>query len=586
MKKKTIPILTVCALIVIIVAIIGGSVLLRKYSPSKEHKDLTSYYNITADNQVAIVLNNELTSSYATLIDGHIYVDYNFVHDTLNSRFYWDHNENILLYATSRDLISAEADSNKYLITKSSVDYGRPVVKANSDSAYIDLDFVKEYTDLTYEYIKDPNRIVITNQWGDYDTASIKKNTAVRVKGGIKSPILKDITEASDVTVIEQGDKWSKILTDDGIIGYVQNKRMSDISTKTRTSDFTPDTFAHITKDFNICMAWHQVTNYSANTNIASVLSSTKGVNVISPTWFYLNDNNGNLANLASLDYVNYCHSQGVEVWALVSNLENKDADSAEVLTHTSKRQNLVNQIVSMAIQYNLDGINLDFESLNQSKVGDAYIEFVRELSIKCANNGIVLSVDNYVPTSYTAFYNRAEQANFADYVVIMGYDEHYAGSDAGSVSSIGWVKQGVADTLAEVPANQVILGMPFYTRVWQLTKNTTSSKDSTDSEDNNDTKDNDNTSDYDVSSKIYGMRAADALLADNGVTKTWDKESGQNYAEFTSGDSTFKVWLEDVSSTEERLKVMQDNKLAGASFWKLGFETSDVWNTIIKYTN
>ena len=585
MKKKTIPILTVCALIVIIVAIIGGSVLLRKYTPSKEHKGLTSYYNITADNQVAIVLNNELTSSYATLIDGHIYVDYNFVHDTLNSRFYWDHNENILLYATSRDLISAEADSNKYLITKSSVDYGRPVVKANSDSAYIDLDFVKEYTDMTYEYIKDPNRIVITNQWGDYNTASIKKNTAVRVKGGIKSPILKDIKETSDVTVIEQGDKWSKVLTDDGIIGYVQNKRMSDVSTKTRTSDFTPDTFAHITKDFNICMAWHQVTNTSANANIASVLSSTKGVNVISPTWFYLNDNNGNLASLASLDYVNYCHSQGVEVWVLVSNLENKDADSAEVLTHTSKRQNLVNQIVSMAIQYNLDGINLDFESLNQSKVGDAYIEFVRELSIKCANNGIVLSVDNYVPTSYTAFYNRAEQANFADYVVIMGYDEHYAGGDAGSVSSIGWVKQGVADTLAEVPADQVILGMPLYTRVWQLTKNT-SSKDSTDSKDNNDEKDTNSDSDYDVTSKIYGMRAADTLLTDNGVTKTWDKESGQNYAEFTSGNSTFKVWLEDATSTEERLKVMQDNKLAGASFWKLGFETSDVWNTIIKYTN
>ena len=576
MKKKTIPILTVCALIVIIVAIIGGSVLLRKYTPSKEHKGLTSYYNITADNQVAIVLNNELTSSYATLIDGHIYVDYNFVHDTLNSRFYWDHNENILLYATSRDLISAEADSNKYLITKSSVDYGRPVVKANSDSAYIDLDFVKEYTDLTYKYIKDPNRIIITNQWGDYETASVKKNSTVRVKGGIKSPILKDITETTDVTVIEQGDKWSKILTADGIIGYVQNKRMSDISTKTRTSDFTPDTFAHITKDFNICMAWHQVTNSSANANIASVLSSTKGVNVISPTWFYLNDNNGNLANLASLDYVNYCHSQGVEVWALVSNLENKDADSAEVLTHTSKRQNLVNQIVSMAIQYNLDGINLDFESLNQSKVGDAYIEFVRELSIKCANNGIVLSIDNYVPTSYTAFYNRAEQANFADYIVIMGYDEHYAGGDAGFVSSIGWVKQGVADTLTEVPADQIILGMPFYTRVWQLTPKDTSSKDSSDSND----------SSYDVSSKIYGMRAADALLTDNDVTKTWDQESGQNYAEFTSGDSTFKVWLEDANSAEERLKIVKDNKLAGASFWKLGFETSDIWNTIIKYTN
>ena len=585
MKKKALPILVVCGLIVIIVAIMGVTSLIRKYTPSKERQDLNTYYNVSSDDQVAIIMNNEIIESQGKLIDGHVYLDYNFIHDNINSRFYWDHNENILLYATSQDLISAEADATKYLITKSSVDYGRAIVKASSDSAYVDLDFVKQYSDFTYEYFDSPNRLVITNKWGNYNVATAKRSTYVRLKGGIKSPILEDLADKDEVTIIETGDTWTKVQTSDGIIGYVQGKKLSDPTEKTRTSDYTPETFAHIQKDFKICMAWHQVTNSAANATISSVLASTKGVNVISPTWFYLNDNNGNLANLASLDYVNYCHSQGVEVWALVSNLENKDADSAEVLTHTSKRQNLVNQIVSMAIQYNLDGINLDFESLNQSKVGDAYIEFVRELSIKCANNGIVLSVDNYVPTSYTAFYNRAEQANFADYVVIMGYDEHYAGGDAGSVSSIGWVKQGVADTLAEVPADQVILGMPFYTRVWQLTKNT-SSKDSTDSKDNNDEKDTNSDSDYDVTSKIYGMRAADTLLTDNGVTKTWDKESGQNYAEFTSGNSTFKVWLEDATSTEERLKVMQDNKLAGASFWKLGFETSDVWNTIIKYTN
>jgi len=241
-------------------------------------------------------------------------------------------------------------------------------------------------------------------------------------------------------------------MTADGIIGYVKNSTLSSTETKERKSEYTPETFAHITKDFTICMAWHQVTSQSANSTISSVLAGTKGVNVISPTWFYLNDNNGNLANLASMDYVNYCHSQGVEVWALVSNLENADADSTEVLTHTSKRQNLVNQIVSMAIQYNLDGVNLDFEALSRENVGDAYIQFVRELSIKCGNNGIVLSIDNYVPTEYTSFYNREEQANFADYIVIMGYDEHYAGSDAGSVSSLSWVKQGVSDTLKEVP--------------------------------------------------------------------------------------------------------------------------------------
>ena len=191
-------------------------------------------------------------------------------------------------------------------------------------------------------------------------------------------------------------------------------------------------------------MAWHQITNADANTTIASVLQNTKGINVISPTWFYLNDNNGNIASLASSDYVNYCHQKGIEVWALVSNLENKDVDTTSVLTYTSKRENLINNLISAAIQYNFDGINVDFEALS-SEVGDSYIQFIRELSLKCANNGIVLSVDDYVPSSFTAFYNRAEQATFADYVVVMAYDEHYAGSEeAGSVASIGFVKEAL----------------------------------------------------------------------------------------------------------------------------------------------
>lgn len=560
MKKKSLPIIIACASIVLIIVLIGAIFLIRKYTPSKERKDLNSYYGLSSNDEVAIILNNEVSEAKAKVIDGHIYLDYNFLHDELNSRFYWDHNENILLYATERDLISAPADAKSYQITKSSVDYGRPVVKASADSAYVDLEFADEYSDFKYNYINDPHRIVITNQWGEYETASLKRSSHLRFKGGIKSPILKDVEAKEEVSVLEQGENWTKVLTEDGIIGYLKNRMLSSTETKTRKSDKEPETFAHITKDSTICMAWHQVTNHSANNTISSVLASTKGINVISPTWFYLNDNEGHLANLASLDYVNYCHSQNVEVWALFSNLENKDADSAEVLTHTSKRQNLVNQIISMAIQYNLDGINLDFEALSRENVGDAYIQFVRELSIKCANNGIVLSVDNYVPTEYTSFYNRREQANFADYVVIMGYDEHYAGSDEGSVSSLGWVKQGVSDTLDEVPASQVILGMPFYTRVWTI--------------------------DDPVTSQVYSMRGANDLLTTMGAKKTWQADNGQNYAEFKDGDKICKVWLEDSASAEERLKLMQDKKLAGASFWKLGLETSNVWDTIIKYIN
>ena len=576
MKKKALPVLVVCALIVIIVAITGISALIKKYTPSKERQELSEYYNLTSEDQVAIILNNEVIETTAKMIGDHVYIDYQFVHDSLNPRFYWDVNENILLYATARDLISAEADSNSYLVTKSSIDYGRPLVKATSDSAYIDLDFVKEYSDFTYEYFSDPNRIIVYNTWGNYEVATVRRNTHIRVKGGIKSPILADVKEKDQLCVLEVGDNWTKVMTNDGVVGYVQGKRLSGTTEETRSSDYEPEVFAHITKDFEICMAWHQMTTRAVNSDVAAVLASTKGINVISPTWFYLNDNNGGIADLGSTDYVNYCHSQGVEVWALVSNLENSDVDTTYVLTHTSTRQNLVNQIVSVAIQYNLDGINLDFEALNREEVGDAYIQFVRELSIKCENNGIVLSIDNYVPTSYTSFYNRSEQANFADYVVIMGYDEHYAGSDEGSVSSLGWVRQGVIDTLAEVPANQVILGMPFYTRVWALTPD----------EEAGDNDDIDANILYSVSSQVYGMRSANNLLANYGVEKQWLEDSGQNYAEFESEGITYKVWLEDSASAEARLKLMDEYELAGASFWKLGFETSDVWDTIIKYIN
>lgn len=576
MKKKALPVLVVCALIVIIVAITGISALIKKYTPSKERQELSEYYNLTSEDQVAIILNNEVIETTAKMIGDHVYIDYQFVHDSLNPRFYWDANENILLYATARDLISAEADSNSYLVTKSSIDYGRPIVKATSDSAYIDLDFVKEYSDFTYEYFSDPNRIIVYNTWGNYEVATVRRNTHIRVKGGIKSPILADVKEKDQLCILEVGDNWTKVMTNDGVVGYVQGKRLSGTTENTRSSDYEPEVFAHITKDFEICMAWHQMTTRAVNSDVASVLASTKGINVISPTWFYLNDNNGGIADLGSTDYVNYCHSQGVEVWALVSNLENSDVDTTYVLTHTSTRQNLVNQIVSVAIQYNLDGINLDFEALSREEVGDAYIQFVRELSIKCENNGIVLSIDNYVPTSYTSFYNRSEQANFADYVVIMGYDEHYAGSDEGSVSSLGWVCQGVIDTLAEVPANQVILGMPFYTRVWALTPD----------EEAGDNDDIDANILYSVSSQVYGMRSANNLLANYGVEKQWLEDSGQNYAEFESEGITYKVWLEDSASAEARLKLMDEYELAGASFWKLGFETSDVWDTIIKYIN
>jgi spore germination protein YaaH len=311
--------------------------------------------------------------------------------------------------------------------------------------------------------------------------------------------------------------------------------------------------------DGKVEMTWHQVTNVSANSSIDSVLSKTGAINVISPTWFYINDNQGNIANRSSLDYVTKCHAKGIKVWGLLSNLENKDVDTTAVLNTTSARDNLINQTVAAAIALNIDGINVDLEAISgEAKSG--YLEFIKELSLKCKNNDLFLSVDNYVPSEYTSFYGRRTQADYADYVIVMAYDEHFGGSkEAGSVSSFNFVKKGIKETLKEVPADQLILGLPFYTRLWC-------------------------TEGENVTSKALGMEDARKNLEDNGAEIKWNDEFGQNYGEYEADGKLYQCWLEDAESLGNKLQLVKDNSLAGASFWKVGFETSEIWSTVEKY--
>lgn len=576
MKKKIIPFIAAGVLILVILLFMVLGNIIEKYTPSKDQKDPAEYYGITSDTDVAIICNNEVLEDKGRLINDTVYLSYDTVRSYINSRFYWDSNENILRYATANDLISVNAESSDYTVTKDTQSFGHTIVKADAATAYIAVDFVKQYSDFTYEIYSDPNRIVITNNWGDYTAASAKKNCEIRYQGGIKSPILTEVAKNTELTVLTPDETWTQVATADGYIGYIKSKNLGSTSTKTLSSDFTPEEFTHITKNYKINLAWHQVTNQTANGNVSSILQKSKGINVLSPTWFYLNDNNGNLANLASTSYVDYCHQNGVEVWALVSNLENPDVSTDAVLSHTSSRDNLTNNLISYAIQYNLDGINVDFEALSVDGVGSSYIQFIRELSLKCANNGIVLSVDNYVPSDYTKFYNRTEQALFADYVIVMAYDEHYAGSEeAGSVASIGYVTSGVENTLKEVPANQLILGMPFYTRVWSETPVGTAAEGESDS-----------TPDYDLSSYAASMSDVQKLLKANGVEPVWLEDVGQNYAEYQNNGVYYKIWIEDASSLEKKLSVMDSYGLAGGAFWKLGMEDSSIWDTILKYIN
>jgi len=326
-------------------------------------------------------------------------------------------------------------------------------------------------------------------------------------------------------------------------------------------------------------MAWHQVTNQEANNQVLEAIADTKGLTTISPTWFFLKDNEGNIESLANHTYVNYCHQNGIEVWALVEDIKYKDViTNYEIFSRTSSRQRLVSNLIAKAIEYDLDGINLDCEYIN-AETGKAYVQFIRELSIMCRLNGIVLSVDNYVPGGHNAHYNRKEQGIVADYVIIMGYDEHYAGSEeAGSVASIGYVRSGIENTLKEVPAEKVINAVPFYTRLWEERPKTDAELAAED--------ENSPYVPYVLTSKAYGMNAARSVLKNNGVEPIWDEESGQYYAEYTVGETVYKMWLEEEESIALKAALIKEYKLAGISAWKLGFERQEIWDVILRYVN
>lgn len=538
-----------------------------KYTPTREHQELTDYFSINYENEAAVVLNNEYSETsadtghaYAIINDGNIYLQLDFVKDYMDDGYVYDSSEITLRYATDSEIYTATVGSSSYTIDKQNVDFGYNVVLAQDDTVYIAAEYMKLLTDFTYTYFEEPARVFIEMAGLEKQVATAKGKAQIRVLNGPKSPILEDLEKGETIYVVRDTGKWSFVVSEKGVMGYMRNNKIGSQTTETVETTLSQRTYNHLTFNGKVNMAWHQVTAQAANDQIASVLAESGDINVISPTWFYINSNNGGLASIASSSYVSYCHSNGIQVWALVSNLEDSSVDTTTVLNTTSARDNLVNNLIAQAITYGLDGINIDIEQLS-SAAKDGYIQFIKELSIKCEKNDIILSVDNYVPTESSEIYNREVQGNYADYLVIMGYDEHYGGSDeAGSVASLGWVEQGVKDTVDSVDASQVILAMPFYCRVW---------KESTDGS---------------VSSEVYGMDGIQKYLANNEITTSWSDEYGQYYGEKTDGDATYKVWVEDENSLEEKLKLIGNYNLAGGAFWKLGFENTAAWNTIAKY--
>ncbi len=616
-------ILEILLFIIVVVAGVVGAFLWNRYSPSTEQADLEDYYGIEQEGQLAITINDEVVPPEGMISEGTAYVQYDIVRDYINSRFYWDPNENILLYTLPEDTVSVEVGSQDYTVSRDKQSKDYVILKTEGSTAYIALDFVQQYTDMDYEVYNDEvPHVAIVTEFEDQDVATVKNDTQIRLRGGVKSPVLTEVSAGEDVTIIEQEENWSKVRSANGFIGYIQKSDLKDERRETYARDFEEPVYTNISKDYIINMVWHNVTNETANSTVLERIADTKGLTTIAPTWYHVADTDGNLESISSATYVNYCHQSNIEVWATVRDFDggiSSQDESYEFLSYTSKREKFINALIADALQVGVDGINVDFEKIS-TECGEHFIQFIRELSVRCRQNGLVLSVDNYVPKGYNTQYDRKEQGIVADYVVIMGYDEHYAGSEeAGSVSSYDWVRDGIEETLKEVPADKIISGIPFFTRLWKETPKGADTGEETGEEgeaaeegggnwESDEAEAADDTIDanaeeaaesdesaesseaavstIEVSSEAMGMDTAAATVAEAGAEITWDDVAKQDYATWTEGDTTYKIWLENANSIEPKLQLMKDNNLAGSSAWALGQENSDIWQLIVQYVN
>lgn len=550
MKRFLRTVLTVILAIVLVAGAAAGFVLYCKYKPSKEKVDQSEWYQASGD-EAALFLNNELVEGVkGRRIDGQIYLPLTWVNEAVNERFYWDEKNSQLIYTLPDQIVYADENTMG--------SSGKPLFVQQDGTVWLLTGLVTTYTNVRIETFDTDQvqRVFVDTSWEPLQMAEVKKNSALRIRGGRKSAVITEAASGSEVIVLEELENWSRVRTEDGQVGYLPNRRLKDTEQKNLVSTYTEPEYTSISMDEPVVMVWHQVTNLSANRAMKSLISGTKGVNVIAPTWFMLTDNNGNYDSLADRNYVDQAHAAGLQVWAVLDNFNRGDEVQSEVLfADTTARKKLIASLMQDAKTYEIDGINLDIEGI-KAAAGPHYVQFIRELSVDCRKQGIVLSIDSYVPASYSSFYNWAEQGRVADYVVMMGYDEHYAGGEAGSVASLSYEKQGIEDLLKQVPKEKLISAIPFYTRIWKEDASGTSSQ-------------------------AAGITSAKEWVETNQVELYWQDALGQYYGELEKDGAKYEIWMEEERSLALKVQLIRDYELAGVACWRLGLEPADIWDVV-----
>ena len=501
--------------------------------------------------------------------EGIVFMPIAFVESHFNDEFYYDVEEKVLTYTTVNDVIRMRTDDLTYYVNDEPLSLQIPIREMVEGVPYMPLELLKKFSHHSFTFNRGLGTLVVEDlsRDGRYGKATSLNdgNAIVRTWKDNRSPVVVRLAEGERVKIYDEDAVWYHVRTLEGMTGYLPKSSVSTLDTIAGTPRVKEvyDYSTRMTFEGGLNLAWHQVGNSTANKYLNDKLEGVQGLDVISPTWFHIKDTEGNVTNLASLDYVRNAHSRGIQVWALFSNQFDSKL-THEVLSSTAARQNLIRELLALSALYEIDGINVDFENVAKAD-GPYFVQFMKELTPFLKQQELVVSVDMYVPSAWTAHYGRKEVGEVVDYVMIMAYDEHWSTSpESGSVASIAFVERGIQKTLEEVPKEKTVLGLPYYTRIW---------------------KEEVVNGAVDVSSKAYGMDTAYSKMIEEGTEFTWiDDDIKQYYGEYEKDGFTYKMWLEEERSIEEKMKLFDQYDLAGVAGWKIGLEKRAVWEVLDTY--
>lgn len=541
--------------IVLFAGIIGGAFYYKKYVTT--NKEVISY----SDELYLIVEENEIEREEAVIFYNDIlYFSFPVVKDYIDPNIYFDEEEEILIITSKERVLRYKVDEDKASVNSKEFFIDNEIKKID-DKIYIPIDILMKYYEVDISYYDNTKAVVL-----DYSNIYylpgeiIMEGAVIRTDLSIKSPIINNnLPLGSIVYIYAEYESWYKVRTMDGIPGFIEKKYLKINYSKDLFKVEIPKKDIFKKKDL-INLTWDYTYRTVTNTDNIRVLP---GVNVISPTWFSIMDKDGDILDKGSKEYVKKYNDLGYEIWALVDNDFNPEL-THEILSKSSLRENLINSLLKIYIDYGFQGINLDFENVHL-KTKDYLTQFVRELYPVFREAGITVSMDvTGMSTSenWSLFYDRKRLSETVDYMILMAYDQHWASSPVpGSVAQYTWVEKSILGVLEYIPNNKLILGVPFYTRLWLEKEGKTSSK-------------------------AISMDTANKFINENNVKLIWDEKSLQYYGEVEREDTLYKIWLENAKSLEMKASLIHKYSLAGIASWRKGFETEDIWDSLDRALN